>query len=309
MGQLFVLGSLNMDISIEMDQMPKVGETLHGYDFMLNTGGKGGNQAVAAAKSGSDVYMIACVGEDAYGHQLVEDLMHVAVHIPYVAYSKNHATGCAIILRSKGDNRIVLNSGANYDIKMSQVSTCLDRTAKPNDIFLTQLECQYSLVQQSLQYAKQLGLYTILNPAPAQILSSDVYNTVDLIIVNETECECLTNIFPSDYTHSVHALNYFKENGCDAIITLGANGSIALIQGEVYVVNACNVAVVDTTAAGDTYIGALCHALLQKESIIDALRFASAASALSVTRKGAQKTIPDKIEIMNFLHDYALEIL
>lgn len=308
MERLFVLGSLNMDISIETDQIPRTGETVHGYDFMMSAGGKGGNQAAAGAKSGADVYMIGSVGKDAYGDILLEDLMKLGIHTQYIERSQDNDTGCALIWRSKGDNRIVLNHGANYDVTMRQVMTCLKDMAKANDIFLTQLECRYLIVQQSLHYAKQMGLYTIFNPAPARPLSYDIYRNVDLIIVNETECECITGIYPSDNIQSQNALKYFKKQGCDAIITLGPKGSVALIQGAVYGMAAFSVEVVDTTAAGDTYIGALCRGLLQQYNIVETMRYATAASALSVLHKGAQKTIPSDTQIQCFLKEHTMEL-
>lgn len=304
MRRLFVLGSINMDLSIETDVFPIAGETLHGSDFLMNAGGKGGNQAVAAAKAGSDIYMIGCVGEDAYGDMLLESLMKLGIHTQYVDRTKDVSTGIAMVWRCQQDNRILLHEGANHAVSISQVKQCLDDKAQKGDIFLTQLECPYKLVKEALEYASQLGLYNILNPAPAQELDEDVYRAVNMIIVNESECHCLTGIEPNDQIRCQTALHQFKKRGCDAIITLGKKGSVTLHSGAVYGINAFPVHTIDTTAAGDTFIGALCHCLLEDMKLQDALMYASAASAITVTRAGAQNSIPYDEQTKAFLGEY-----
>lgn len=301
MRKLFVLGSVNMDLSIEAEHIPLEGETLHGENFVINAGGKGGNQAVAAAKAGADTYMIGCVGEDAYGDALLEGLMKIGIHTQFVVRKKHVSTGIAMIWRCHHNNRILLHQGANYAVTFEQIKTCLDTKAEKGDIFLTQLECNCQLVQQALQYASEIGMYTVLNAAPAQDIDTGVYAYINLIIVNETECESLTGIDPNDQILCQRALNIFKKRGSDAIITLGSKGSVTLHQGAVYGINAFHVETVDTTAAGDTFIGALCHYLLLNKKMQEALIYASAASALTVTRVGAQSSIPYNDQTQKFL--------
>ncbi len=305
MRKLIVLGSLNMDMSIETDRIPMQGETMHGKDFLMNTGGKGGNQAVAAAKANTLTYLIGKVGSDVLGEQVLKDLSQYGVHTDYVHTSKQESTGLAMIIRCNHDNRIVLHAGANYDITIDEVKDSLHNIAKSNDLFLTQLENPYSVVKEALSYAKGLGLTTILNPAPAQKLEDEVYQTLDWIVVNESECEVLSGIYP-DEEHHIQALQWFLEKGCNVIITLGEHGSIACTKHEQYRIPANKVETLDTTGAGDTFIGAFCKCLCENQDITDALQYASYAASLTVSRYGAQCAIPTHEETYEYMLKHTL---
>ncbi len=259
MKKLIVLGSLNMDISIQSDYMPRSGETMNGYGFLMNSGGKGGNQAVAAAKLGVEVKMIANVGNDIFGKQLLDDI--------------------------------------------ETIKEKLEKMTNPGDIFLTQLENDFEVVKKSIQFAKELGLYTILNPAPAKVLDDSFYKYLDLVIVNQSECELLTGIYPEDEKSYRIALAVFHDKGVKAIITLGTDGSITNYTGGYEYITSRKVEAVDTTAAGDSYIGALCRYLIYEKDFVEGLRFASDVAALTVTKKGAQISIPYFNEVKEYFKE------
>lgn len=300
MKKIIVLGSLNMDLTIQSDAIPVKGETIHGYDFFTNPGGKGGNQAVASAKLGSETEMIACVGDDMFGREMISKLDSYGVKTSNIMVSNDAATGVAMITRCENDNRIILGSGANYALNFEDVKNRFDKIANKGDIFLTQLENRYDVVIKSLKYAKENGLYTIFNPAPARILEKEVYEYIDLIVVNQSECHLLTGIYPDDEESYKKALYEFKDRGCNAIITLGCDGSITLLDDVMFFVDSVKVDAVDTTAAGDSYIGALCNYLSEGKDLIDAMKFGAKVAAVTVTRKGAQVAIPTKQEVIDF---------
>lgn len=306
MKKVIVLGSLNMDLTIQSDFIPAKGETINGYDFFTNPGGKGGNQAVSAAKLGSNTEMIACVGDDIFGKDLISSLESCGVKTSNVMVSKDVSTGVAVIIRCNKDNRIILGNGANYALEFEDVKPRFDEIANVGDIFLTQLENRYEVVVESLKYAKEKGLYTVFNPAPARILDKEVYSYIDLIVVNQSECQLLTDIYPESEESCKEALCEFKRRGCNGIITLGSKGSITLIDDEIFFVEPIDVEVVDTTAAGDSYIGALCNYLSEDRSFADAMEFASKISSITVMKKGAQVSIPSKEDVIKFDKEYKL---
>lgn len=300
MKKLIVFGSLNMDMSIETTRMPNQGETMHGQDFLMNAGGKGGNQAVAAAKAKTNTYMIGKVGNDGLGEQLLHDVQQYGVCVDYIKKSHSESTGLAMIIRCNHDNRIILHAGANYDITTEEVSNSLDQLAKTNDVFLTQLENPYPVVKDALRIAKKKQMTTILNPAPAQTLEDRIYQDIDWLIVNESECEILSGIYP-DADHTDQAIQWFLEKGCNVIITLGDKGCIVATKQKQYQIAAKKVEAVDTTGAGDTFIGAFCKCLCSDEDLLYSLEYASCAAALTVTKYGAQCAIPTHEEICDYM--------
>lgn len=304
MKKVIVFGSLNMDITIECDTMPKAGETLEGRNFFTNPGGKGGNQAVAAAKLGAPTYMIARVGKDLFGGQLRSALAGYGVDCTYLSESDSKNTGVAVITRCEGDNRIILSSGANHEMTARDVDTVLEQVSEPQDIFVTQYECDAAAVIDSLAAAKRRGLFTLFNPAPAKAIPPEAYSNIDLIVVNQTECEYLTGLYPTEAASCQNALNRFFAMGVgNAIITLGSRGSICRIGTETVQVESYSVPNVDTTAAGDTYIGALASALVRGDTMEDSMRFATKAAALTITRQGAQISIPYQNEIETYFKE------
>ncbi len=305
MKKVIVFGSLNMDLTIECEQIPLAGQTVEGRGFFTNPGGKGGNQATAAAKMGAPTYMIARVGEDVFGSQIVGTLAGYGVDCTYVDTSSRSGTGVAMIIRSSGDNRIVLNRGSNHEITGEEVERILDRLGEPLDLFVTQYECSARAVIEGLAAAKRRGLFTLFNPAPAKAIPPEAYPDIDLLVVNQTECEFLTGLYPTDLEGCQTALGRFKALGAGgAIITLGGAGSVSRVGGELMMVESYAVPNVDTTAAGDAYIGALASSLVRGENLEQGMRFATKTAALTVTRQGAQQSIPTAAEVEAYFHLY-----
>jgi ribokinase len=242
------------------------------------------------------------VGKDVFGTRLVQSLVEADVLCERVRALKGVPTGTATILRAKGDNRIVVDPGANATTHADVVCSAIDDIAEPGDIFLTQLECDMDTTMDAIAYARESGLYTILNAAPAATLPSDVYQSIDLLCVNETECRALTDISPETEKGCMRALMAFSARGvATTVITLGAKGSVALIADDMYRMDSYKVDAVDTTAAGDTYLGALAAQLSQGVDIIDAMKWASAAGALATIREGAQHSIPSLEDVERLL--------
>ena len=291
MKKVIVLGSLNMDLTIQCVDLPKNGETINGSDFFVNPGGKGGNQAVAAAKLGAETHMIANIGNDVFGEQLLEALQGYGVHTKGVFRDAHETSGVAMIIRSHGDNRIILGNGANHTLPEAAFVEMLQKLARKDDIFLTQLENDYALVRNALRHAKQAGM------------DSDVYEHLDLIVVNQSECELLTGIYPSDEESCMEALLSFEARGVDALITLGTHGSMCNAFGRYLFVPAQKVETVDTTGAGDSFIGALCSCLSRDVDMKEAMEFATRVAALTVTRRGAQASIPYKKEVEHYFKE------
>ena len=221
MRNVIVFGSLNMDLTIESERAPLQGETISGRGFFTNPGGKGANQAVAAAKSGAATYLVGAVGNDVFGDQLVATLAGYGVHCDAVRRG-DVETGVAVILRIDGDNRIVLSAGANGALLPGDAEAALDELAKADDVFLTQMECASEATLAALASAHRRGMYTIVNVAPPRELPPAAWHGLDLVCVNETECEALTGINPSDEGRLASALEALVALGpSTAVITLG----------------------------------------------------------------------------------------
>ena len=292
MKKILVMGSINIDISITAERMPESGETVFGSGFETNIGGKGANQAVACGKLGGVVSMAACTGFDDNGKIAAEYLSSVNVNTDYV-FQKNGETGSAVIVLSEGDNRIIVNKGTNGMFSIEDVDK-YSQAIKNADIIVFQLEIPIETVTYAAKLAKTMGKTVILNPAPMANLPAELLINTDFIIPNETEAQILTGI---DAEPEV-MLNKIREMGVkNVIITLGDKGCI-YNDGEIikhhgiYKTN-----VVDTTAAGDTFIGALSVYLAQDKPLDEAVDFASLASAITVSRRGAGKSVPTLADI------------
>ncbi len=299
MPKVIVFGSMNMDLSIEASHMPAAGETVEGWEFITNPGGKGANQAVAAARLGAEVRMVGAVGTDAFGDELVEGLRASDVNCGRVRRSSEVATGVAVIVRSGGDNRIVVSAGANHLLGGPSVSYDLRELGNPGDVFLAQGECDHDATIEALHVAHELGLYTIFNPAPAWAVPEGAWDDVDLVCVNETECEALCGVLPTSTETCQLAAGRLRAMGAGAaVITLGAAGSAGMgADGELVSVAASEVEVVDTTGAGDTYIGALAVGRVRDLPLIKAMALGSVAAGIAATRLGAQQSIPTIAEV------------
>ena len=307
MPQVVVFGSMNMDLSIEADRMPRAGETLAGHDFVTNAGGKGANQAVAASRLGADVAMVAAVGADGFGDELVAGLRSAGVDTSEVERTERATTGVAIIVRTDADNRIVLHPGANVVMGASEACTAIGRVASAGDVLLVQGECDEAATLAAVRHAHDMGMRVLLNPAPARPIPDDVWPCVDMVCLNETECEVMCGVLPHDEKTLRQAAGLLVGLGCGCVVvTLGSRGSYALDARAVgdareLRVEARRVDAVDTTAAGDTFIGALAAGLADGRDLAEAMAFGTAAAAITVTRVGAQQSIPTLDEVRSAL--------
>ncbi|HEY8444099.1 MAG TPA: ribokinase [Clostridia bacterium] len=300
MNKIFVIGSVNMDLVIGVDRMPKNGETISGYGFMTNPGGKGANQAAAAAKMNAPTYMVGCVGGDAFGEELAKALNGYGVNTQYLSRVDTNS-GIAVIVVEKGDNRIILDAGANHKITKDMVDKALEN-AQAGDYCVCQLEIPLEIVEHAFWRAKQMGLTTVLNPAPAVKLGGEILKNTDIIVLNETECEILADVEPCGEEDYKKAFEFFA--GYDiksVIITLGSKGSVLIQKDLLRYTPAHKVEAVDTTSAGDTFLGAVVSELSKGKDLLEAIKFASAASALTVTKKGAMQSIPYYDDVVKFI--------
>ena len=285
---IYIAGSLNMDLCIESPYMPKAGETITGSGFITNGGGKGANQATAAAKLGGKVRMCGVVGNDSFGETLLNNLSAAGADVSFVKKTDNAPTGIAVIIISEGNNRIILDKGANALLTENDVDKFLSG-AKKGDIYLTQLENPIDVIGYGLKRAKELGLFTILNPAPANTDVAKYFGFVDLITPNETELA----IFGGK--EKLFACGIKK-----IVTTLGSKGYEIADENGAEIYPCLKVNAVDTTAAGDTLCGGLAVGLSEGMSLEDACAFGSKAASIACTRKGAQQSIPTREELQNY---------
>lgn len=293
---IYVVGSLNMDLTAVVPHPPKAGETLAAQSFMTTPGGKGANQAAAAQRLGGRVAMIGKVGRDAFGAQLKENLASYGVRTACVTEAPS-PTGLAMITVCRKNNRIVLYGGANQALVSEDIDEGL-KSAKAGDLLLVQLEVPLAAVEHALTVANRKGMITILNPAPAVPLSGAVLEKCELIVPNETETQILTGILPDCEVNLALAVQKLQRLGArNVIVTLGGKGSAVAVGKEITLIPARKVKVVDTTAAGDTYLGALAVRLEAGDDLVTAANYATLAAALKITRRGATSAVPSKNEV------------
>ncbi len=288
---IYVLGSLNMDNVVTVDKVPQAGETVMAESFSIFCGGKGANQATAIGKMGGKVAMIGCVGGDENGKIMTANLKKYNVDTSNINIVDGNSS-MAFIFVEDGNNRIAVTPGANDKVTKEIIDKAFEG-AKDGDILVCQLEIPVDMVAYALKIAKGKGLITILNPAPACELTADIYSNVDIITPNETETKLLTDVEPIDIVHTALAVKKFYTYGLKkAIITLGGRGS-AVCEGQTITeVEAKKVKVVDTTAAGDTFVGAVAVRLSMGYDLVSACEFATCASSLTIQKQGATDSIP-----------------
>ncbi len=304
MKKLCVLGSINVDHVIRVPYFPKAGETLTGYGYQIAYGGKGANQAVAAARVGAKVSFIGAIGDDQIGQTMKQAFEQDGIDISAICVIPNQSTGLAMIqVADSGENSIVISAGANADLSEALVEQHKSHIEQA-DILLMQLESPLQAVTLATKFAKTAGVKVVLNPAPAQPLPDSLLSHIDIITPNETEAEILTGIKVTDEKTATVAANHFHQLGIETVlITLGSKGVYYSEKGRGEIIPGFRVDAVDTTAAGDTFNGAFVTALLEGKSAKDAIRFAHAAAAISVTRMGAQTAIPRREDVDQFLQD------
>lgn len=300
MKNICVIGSLNMDLVVNVDTMPKPGQTIIGSNFKEVPGGKGANQAVAMARLNGNVSMIGKVGEDGFGQTLINSLKNDKVDTTYIQTAKG-ATGVALITVDKNaQNSIVVSPGANFEVKEDDIDNNIE-AIKNSDIVVLQLETPLNTIKYALNKAKELNKYTILNPAPAVKLDDEIIKNVDLLTPNEIELEIISGVSIETEEDIQKAAQIMIEKGVkELIVTLGSKGSLYINKEKSMFKKAYKVEAVDTTAAGDSYTGALAVALSQDKNIEDAMDFASKVGALSVLKEGAQSSLPTLEDVKNF---------
>lgn len=303
MNKVCVLGSINMDLVIKVKDMPKVGETILSKSFEKIAGGKGANQAVAAKRCGNEVSMIGKIGLDDNGKALKRLLEEDEIDTSLIFEDEKNPTGMAMItVDENSDNSIIVISGSNMKINESEIEKSREKI-KNSDILISQFETPEDMTIKAFNIAKENGKITILNPAPAKEIKKELLKVTDIIIPNETEAELLTGIKVNDLDTAKLAGKKLLESGVKfAIITLGEKGAAIINNERAELVKAFKVNAVDTTAAGDSFIGGLSSKLnindLNFENLIKAVTFGNKVSSIAVQREGAQPSIPTLEEVI-----------
>ena len=302
MNRVCVLGSMNMDLVVKVNDIPRVGETILSKSFEKIAGGKGANQAVAAKRCGAEVAMIAKIGKDENGEILKDKLKEDNIDVKYVFEDKNESTGMAFIMvNENGNNSIIVVAGSNMTINKEEIEVSLEKI-KESDILIAQFETSEEMTLEAFKKAKEFGKVTILNPAPAKKINEELLKVTDIIVPNETEVEVLTGITIEILEEANKAGQVFLEKGVKfVVITLGDKGAAVIGKDFCKLVPSYKVNAIDTTAAGDSFIGGLSSKLdfrnINKETLIGAVNFGNKVSSISVQRKGAQPSIPYLKEI------------
>jgi len=302
MPHIVVVGSLNMDLVVRTPHLPRPGETILGHEFMMAPGGKGANQTVAAAKLGATVHMVGRVGGDDFGRALRGNLRAAGADDAYVFTEDSAATGIAIIeVEDSSQNTIVVAPGANAHVTRADVDAARSTITSAQAV-IAQLEIPLDTVLYAMRLAHGANVLTALNPAPAQPLPVELLPLIDLLVPNETEASLLTGIEVKDETRAEQAAQKLHECGARVVvITLGERGAIVLDQQGARRIPPFRVKAIDTTAAGDAFVGALAAAYAAGRDLDTALCEASAAGALAATKLGAQPSLPTRAELDEFL--------
>lgn len=300
--KIVVIGSSNVDLIMKMDHLPQKGETVTDAVFMQVYGGKGANQAVAAARAGGNVSFVTCVGEDAYTPQMVINYENDKIDTRFVFQEKNVASGHALIMiGSEGDNIISVAPGANDWLlpeKIDLIEEIFDEAA----LILMQFEIPEITVKHVVDIAKRKNIPVMWNVAPAKSFDFSYIPKINILVLNEIEAGFLTSMKVENEADAEKAAQKLVEKGVEkVIITLGSKGAFVVTKSEKVSVPSYKVDAVDTTAAGDTFCGAFAVALVEKKSLEESLQYASAAAAISVTRMGAQPSAPFRKEIDDFI--------
>lgn len=297
--KILIVGSSNTDMVIKTNNFPAPGETILGGRFLMNAGGKGANQAVAAARLGGMVTFVGKIGDDIFGKQAVQQLEDEGINVDYVAVDPENPSGVALItVDRKGENSIVVAPGSNGTLSASDFDKAIAELEN-SEFVLMQLEIPIPTVEHIARLAAQNHKKVVLNPAPAAVLTDELLKNLYVITPNETEAELLTGIKVTDKQSALKAASVLHQKGVEiVIITLGASGAFLLANGKSEIIGAPKVEAVDTTAAGDTFNGALVVALSEGKTIQESIAFANKAASISVTRIGAQSSVPFRKELM-----------
>ncbi len=300
MGEILVIGSSNTDLIATMENFPVKGETIEGLAFQQAMGGKGANQAMAAHKSGGKVSFVTCLGNDVNGRSAIEYYKRDGLDVTLSLLIDDVPSGTAMIwVDSKGDNSIVIIPGANGKLNSDYIIKLEEHIAKASVVVL-QMEIPLQTIETICSLAHKNNTMVMLNVAPANRLNDNLLKTIDILVVNKNEAETLTGVKVEAGKEEV-VVDLLLDKGVKTVLlTLGEKGSILKNQGKIYIVPAYRVKAIDTTAAGDTFCGAFIAEYMRKQDYVKALKFATAASAICVTRMGAQPSIPTQTEVYEF---------
>jgi ribokinase len=302
MGRVFVAGSINMDVVATADRHPRIGETVFGRSVLYFPGGKGANQAVAAAKLGAPTTLIGRLGGDAFGRELRTFLAAQGINLSLVRDTSAAHTGTAVITTANADNTIVVIPGANALVDAADVAAA---AFAKGDIAVSQFEIPLAAIGAFFERARAAGATTILNPAPAIEVDARLLDLVDVLVLNETELGFLTRTELGDSDDQARFIAAARSlpmgSGKIICVTLGRRGVLALVDGEPLIVPGRAVTAVDTTGAGDCFVGALAARLAAGKSFLDALAYANTAASISVQRMGAAPSMPTAAEVEELL--------
>ncbi len=296
--RIVVIGSSNIDMVVKTDKIPSAGETRLGSEFVMVPGGKGANQAVCAAKLGAEVKLVARVGDDVFGEKSLANFRQVGIDTDYVTVDKKLPSGVALIaVDERGENAIVVAPGANSALAPADVDAAKGAIEEADAVVL-QLEIPQETVEHAVRLAKSLGRTIVLNPAPIRHIRRGLMNDVDVLVPNEHEAAALLGSEPIGANEASEAARRLLDMGVGAaVITLGSKGAYVLGRGEEGLVEAVKVEAVDTTAAGDAFTASLACGIAEGLSLMQAAAFAARVAAISVTRMGAQPSMPSREEV------------
>jgi ribokinase len=297
--KIIVVGSSNMDMVVKTHHIPAPGETVLSGSFFMNPGGKGANQAVAVARLGGNITFISKLGNDIFGTQFTQLFNEEGIDTSYLIADEDNPSGVALItVDREGENSIVVASGANANLSIADIEPALNEIASA-DILLVQLEIPMETVNYVVEYAASKGKMIILNPAPANTLSSALLNKIDILTPNKTEAGILANMNVTNLASAKKAAQIIHHKGVkNVIVTMGSHGAVLCQEGECSLLPVKQVDTIDTTGAGDVFNGALAVAIAEGKDLETAVIFANEAAAISVTRLGAQSAIPKRSEII-----------
>jgi ribokinase len=308
MTHLTVVGSINMDLIINLERLPQPGETLLGRDATYAQGGKGANQAVAAARLGATTHLIGRLGRDAFGAQIRQGLAADGVDLACVGESPDAATGVAVIMLVRGENSIVVANGANDAVSPGDIDGARTVIGQ-SQALLTQLEIPLATVERALATGREAGAITVLDPGPAQPCAPSLLALADYITPNQTEAHALSGVEVSDWDSARRAAErLLRHVRRGVIVKLGGAGALVLDHAAEQRIEGLTVPVVDTTAAGDAFCAALSLALADGMPLAAATRFANVVGALTVTRLGAQPSLPTLAEVRRFVAEQRLAV-
>lgn len=305
MSRITVVGSFVMDLIGTVDQFPLDGQTIIGKTFNTMPGGKGANQAVAAARLGGDVSMVGRVGDDAYGKIFLELFKAEGIHTDCVQALEGFPTGVGLIqINSKAENKIVVIPGANYGYTVDDLLADVHEIIQSEYVVL-QLELLHDVTAKTIELCASAGVKLILNPAPAVPLNKEILSKVTYLTPNETELEILSGIKVDTIEDAKEAVKMLLDIGVEHVVaTLGKNGALVGDKDGFRHISGYEVQAIDTVAAGDSFNGALVTALSKGETLDDAVKYANAVGALTVTKKGAIPSLPTEKEVENFIKDH-----